>query len=165
MPNNEVKVEKTARSEESIKNTEFCDKAGKLAGKVTKRLYIIQKQIEKQLSKLGNSSSRFARKALGQFENSWKLLRQEQKLGECHTELGAEISRLLKQSDKDIFSQPKVKALIKQIREIEDAIQKIKKSVETKKTSRAKPARLRAKKANPPLSQPGGASNAASEQV
>lgn len=123
----------------------ICNKAGKIAGDITRQLYLIKNEIEKQLVKIKESTCQITDQALKKgklmakdspmickkVEGRWDLWRKQQELNICKTKLGAEIVRLTKEGVQDILQQSKVKELLKKVQGIEEDIQKIRKKMET----------------------------------
>ena len=134
------------------KEEEFCVVAGRLAGAVARRLYTLQKQVEKQLIKLSQSGYRATQQALKKgkavakdssvickgLERKFELWRGEQKLQGLLTQLGAEVARLHQEETTDLVNQPKIKSLIKQIRDMEQSLEETRKASRPKKPNATK---------------------------
>ena len=142
------------------KEEELCATAGRFAGAVARRLYILKKQVERQLIKLsrsgrqatqqaikkGKAVTRDSRSICGKLEAQWQLWHDQQKQQELSNRLGLEVYRLHKTGVADILNQDKVKSFVKQIQEIEERIgDKSRESQEPAKSA-AKPARKPRKK-------------------
>ena len=154
----------TKKEEEAL-----CDKAGKLAGGVARRLYSIKKQVEKQLIELTRSTYRATQQALKKgkaaikdgtpicrrLERKWALWQGKQKLNTYFTQLGTEVARLHKEQTTDIFKQSKIREIIKQIHKIEQHLEKIKEAAEAERLKKEKPAETSATPAEEPENETG----------